>query len=251
MDSDLEYKFVKVDRSLYDFVDSFWLLHNQSAVDKEVVILPDGRIDLIISQSETEPFNITLLGLETKFSRGKILPKQRAYAISFKPLATEFLFPNKIANLTDQGQNLQVGFWKFQESDLHNFEAFQKKATKKIQSLIPEKIDDRKRKLFELIYASKGELTVHELSEKVFWNSRQINRYFKQQLGVSLKTYCNILRFRSSFQQIKEGKLFPEQKFADQSHFIKEIKKHSGVSPKELHKNQNDRFIQFSTLSPK
>src|SRR5690606_3245992 len=136
--------------------------------------------------------------------------------------------------------NLQEGFWDFHKNDLNDFGVFQKKASQKIQSLVPERIDDRKRQLFELIYDYKGELTVQELSEKVYWDSRQINRYFNQRFGVSLKTYCNIIRFRSSFQNIKEGKLFPEQKFADQSHFIKEIKKHSGVSPKELNKNIKD-----------
>lgn len=251
MDTDLEYKYVKADRSLGDFIDGFWLLHNQSVVEKEVVILPDGRIDLILSKAETEPFHIALLGLETAFSQGIILPNQRMYAISFKPLATEFLFPGKIADLAGKGQYLETGFWGFQENELNDFEAFQQKVVQKVQALIPENIDNRKRQLFEFIYASNGEMTVQELSEKVFWSSRQINRYFKQQLGISLKTYCNILRFRSSFQQIKAGKLFPEQKFADQSHFIKEIKKHSGVSPKELHKNQNDRFIQFSILGSK
>ncbi|WP_435523659.1 hypothetical protein [Chryseobacterium indoltheticum] len=37
----------------------------------------------------------------------------------------------------------------------------------------------------------------------------------------------------------------------DQSHFIKEIKQLSGVSPKELHKSENDRFLQFLVYSQK
>jgi AraC-like DNA-binding protein len=100
--------------------------------------------------------------------------------------------------------------------------------------LIKEKIDARKQKLFELIYDSAGSMTVKELSEKVYWTSRQINRYFNQQFGISLKAYCNILRFRASFGHIKEGRLFPEQNFSDQAHFIKEVRKLSGVAPREL-----------------
>jgi AraC-like DNA-binding protein len=99
-----------------------------------------------------------------------------------------------------------------------------------------------------LIYSSNGSLSVKELSEKVNWSSRQINRYFNEQFGISLKTYCNILRFRASLPHIKKGKLFPELNFTDQNHFIKEIKKFSGVVPKELSKNQNDRFILLSAL---
>ena len=118
-------------------------------------------------------------------------------------------------------------------------------------TLINPDIDSRKQKLFELIYSSNGSLRVKELSEKVYWSSRQINRYFNRQFGLSLKAYCNILRFRASLPQIRNGRLFPEENFADQTHFIKQIKKFSGVVPKELLKNKNDRFILLSTLPAK
>jgi AraC-like DNA-binding protein len=94
-------------------------------------------------------------------------------------------------------------------------------------------------------------MSIKELSEKVFWSSRQINRYFNQQFGLSLKAFCNILRFRASLEHIAHGKLFPELNFTDQNHFIKEIKRFSGVVPKELSKNKNDRFVLLSVLKQK
>jgi len=145
-------------------------------------------------------------------------------------------------------KNLPVDFWGFGIDDLTDFDHFCKKASRKIQENLKEMPDDRKRKLFDLIYSSNGSMSVRELSEKVFWSSRQINRYFNQQYGVSLKSYCNILRFRASLQQIRDGRLFPEQNFADQTHFIKQIKKFSGVVPKELSINKNDRFVLLSAL---
>lgn len=148
----------------------------------------------------------------------------------------------------NKAKNLSDDFWSFSSTDLDNFHQFTKKASQQIISILPRETDYRKHKLFKLIYSSKGTLSVAELSEKVCWSSRQINRYFNQQYGLSLKTYCNIVRFRSSFQAIKQGTLFPQQNFFDQAHFIKEVRKLAGVSPKQLALNQNDRFIQFSTL---
>ena len=87
---------------------------------------------------------------------------------------------------------------------------------------------------------TNGAITVKEFSEKIGWSSRQINRYFNHQFGLSLNAFCKILRFRASLDHIAKGKLFPEMNFADQTHFIKEIKKFSGVVPKELFKNKND-----------
>ncbi|WP_233509501.1 helix-turn-helix domain-containing protein [Pedobacter chinensis] len=118
-------------------------------------------------------------------------------------------------------------------------------------TLIKPNIDSRKQKLFDLIYEFNGTQSVSELAEKVFWSSRQINRYFNQQFGISLKAYCNILRFKSSLHHIKNGKLFPELNYSDQAHFIKEVKKMTGVTPKELARNENDRFILLSALPQK
>jgi AraC-like DNA-binding protein len=250
MNNDFEYKLIKPDKSLADFVESFWLLQNHSDRDKEIVVLPDGRVDLFFSQSATDPFHITLSGIETHPERAILTAKTRMFAISFKLLATEYVFQKTVSNLLDNAAHLPADFWNFNPTDLQDFDLFCKKASRKIQELMPAEIDNRKRKLFDLLYSSNGALTIKELSDKVFWSSRQINRYFNQQFGISLKAYCNILRFRASFQHIKEGKLFPQQNFADQSHFIREVKKLAGVSPKELKRNQDDRFIQFSTLDP-
>jgi AraC-like DNA-binding protein len=244
----LDFKLIKPDKSLESFIESFWSLQNQSEIDKELVVLPDGRIDLIFSLSAKETFQITLSGLETHADQALLVAGTRMFAISFKLLATEYIFKDTISNILDYARFMPPDFWGFSASDLNDFEIFCQKASQKISSFMPDDIDSRKQELFDLIYTSNGTVTVKELSEKVFWSSRQINRYFNRQFGLSLKAYCNILRFRASFQHIKEGKLFPQQNFADQSHFIKEVKKLSGVSPKELKRNQNDRFIQFSML---
>jgi len=79
-------------------------------------------------------------------------------------------------------------------------------------------------------------------------SSRQINRYFNQQFGISLKAYCNILRFGASFKHISEGQLFPQESFTDQNHFIKQIKKYAGVTPKELSKNKDEQFIDMVSI---
>ncbi len=251
MKNELIYQNIKPNKSIYDFVESFWMLDNQSEFDKEIVVLPDGRIDLFFSYSNNEPFHCTLIGLETAPTQILFSAKTKTFAISFKLLATEYVLKTSIADLINEAKILPNNFWDFTQNDLNDFDEFCSKSTSKILGLLSKKIDERKLQLFNLIYQTQGSATVKELSEKVFWTSRQINRYFNQQFGMSLKTYCNVLRFRASFQHIKEGKLFPEMNFADQAHFIKEVKKLAGVIPKELSKNKNDRFIQFSTLTTK
>lgn len=244
------YRIARPDRVLSDFVESFWMLHNHSEVDREIVVLPDGRIDLFFSYSEKEPFHVALLGLETAPSTVMFAAKTRTFAISFKLPASEYLLQMPVADLINQARTLPGDFWGFTQADMADFDLFCAKATALLLTLLPKQPDTRKLNLFRLIYASDGALPVQSMSEQVGWGSRQINRYFNRQFGLSLKTYCTILRFRAAFQPIRNGKLFPELNFADQAHFIREVKKLAGVIPKELSKNQNDRFIQFSTLPP-
>lgn len=240
MTDDFTYQLLNPNESLTDFVESFWCLQNNSDKDKEIVVLPDGRLELIFSLSPTQPFHIMLSGLETYPEQVILQANTLMYAVSFKLPAVEYIFKNTIASILDSAQLLPVDFWDFNVDDMLDFTLFCKKASQKIQSLLPKETDGRKIQLFNHIYTSKGSLSVKELSEKVFWSSRQINRYFQQQYGISLKAYNNILRFRASLTHLSKGKLYPESHFSDQSHFIKEIKKFSGVVPKELLKNKND-----------
>jgi AraC-like DNA-binding protein len=249
--NDIEYKIIEAEESISDFVERFWMLTNHSHTEKEIVVIPDGRIDIFFSYSDIEPFHTTLMGLESEPTQTMLPSKTVIFAVNLKLLAIEYLLNTSISNILNEVQHLPTDFWAITREDLNDFEALCIKLTNKIKTLIPQEVDNRKQKLFNLIYSSNGSLSVAELSEKVFWSSRQINRYFNQMFGLSLKAYCNILRFRASVQHIKEGVLFPEQNFTDQAHFIKEVKKLSGVTPKELFKNKNDRFLQFSTLPKK
>ena len=243
MKNTLHFQIIEPDKSITDFVYCFSSLQNFSN-QHEAVVIPNGKIDLIFSKTKENQIIIALLGLETKPK----YPNQEVsnfFSVSFNPLAIEYLFNLSTANIINTGTILPSDFWDFSIDDMNDFESFCKKITQKINSLLPDKIDERKRKLFQLIFESNGEMPIKELSEKVLWSQRQINRYFNQQFGLSLKTYCKILRFQASLPHIHKGELYPQLNFTDQSHFIKEVKQLSGVSPKELHKNKNDRFLQF------
>ena len=249
--STIEYHIVKPEPALASFVESYWMLVNHSAEPQEIVVLPDGRVDLFFSLSASQPYHVTLMGLDTDAGQTTFVPGTRMFAVSFKLPAIEYLLKINIAPYLNSAHQLPLDFWGLSAADLQDFDGFCKKVSDIMMRLLDQETDERKLQLFDLIYSSNGSITVKELSAKIFWNSRQINRYFNQWFGISLKAYCNILRFRASFQQVKEGKLFPEESYADQSHFIKEVKKHAGVAPSALSRNENDRFIQFSLLKKK
>ena len=101
----LDYKVVKPTKLLADFVESFWMLYNPSDSDEEIVVLPDGRIDLIFFQSATDPFQIAIMGIGTHPDQTILPSRALLFTISFKPLALEYVFHNTVANLLNKGQN--------------------------------------------------------------------------------------------------------------------------------------------------
>lgn len=236
------------DNSISDYVKVFWMLQNTAPEKKKFIILPDGYFDILFSIRAGKIINKYLFGLATREFETVMPGDTTSFAVSFKLTAAEYVLKMSIVSQMDKIKTLPNNFWEFDENNFKSFDTFVKNITQKIKVISTDDIDPRKQNLFNILYDTNGSVTVEELSRKVNWSSRQINRYFKARFGLSLKSYSNILRYRASFEQLKNSELYPKQNYSDQSHFIKEVKKFSGVTPKLLAKNNNDRFIQLSTL---
>ncbi len=234
------------DNSLSKFIERFWMVRNASGEDHQVIIVPDGRIDLMFTITDDEPFTSNMIGIETEPSQHTVTNGTIIMGVGLKLLAVEYCLHYSIAPILDKMMPLVSPDLGVIKTDLNDFNFFCRKIETAFKPLIPQKIDKRKQTLFNTLYDTQGSLKIQEYSEKCYWTSRQINRYFTEWFGLSLKEYCNILRFRASINHIKEGKFFPEQNYSDQPHFIREVKKFTGVTPKELFKRQSDRFIQLS-----
>lgn len=98
----------------------------------------------------------------------------------------------------------------------------------------------------EKIKASNGQITIQELEKKTGYSSRWLNMKFNDKLGVSPKTLSTIIRFNSFYQSYILGSdesLFKNDYyylFYDQSHFIKDFKRFTGLTPSKLEKQINE-----------
>jgi AraC-like DNA-binding protein len=248
--TEIFYEEINPEKTLTDFVKRFWKFSNPTADTQHYTILPDGYFDLIIKITANKLDCITLFGLWTKEIEVVLPADTIVIGICLKPLAAEYILQENIADTLNNFKPLANDFWGINNLQFDDFKSWTAEVSNQMLENIKKvsSFDNRKQNLFNLLFQSNGSLTVDELSKQTYWSSRQINRYFKNKFGLTLKSYSNILRCASSYTDIREGDLFPKQDFYDQAHFIKEIKKHTGFKPKELHQNKNDRFLQFSTL---
>ncbi len=246
----MNYQEIEPHHSLNQFVKRFWRFENSTPFTLNYTILPDGYFDLIIKITNNKLEGISLFGLWTKEIEVIIPANTTILGICLKPLSAEYILNENIAKNLNGFKTLSNDFWNINNRNLKSFPKFVKEINSEMLFTLKKvkSFDYRMQNLFNLLFTSNGSLTVDELSKQTFWSSRQINRYFKNKFGITLKAYANILRCASSYLDIRDGNLFPRQEYYDQAHFIKEIKRHTGYKPKELHKNKNDRFLQFSTL---
>jgi AraC-like DNA-binding protein len=249
----IKYKQINPKEPLSDYIKSFWKFENPSEKDYFSTILPDGCCDILFILNKNQLQRISLTGIWTKPVDVINPPDISIIGIRFKPLGIEYIVQQNVSEILNKKRILSNDFWNSDQLNLFDFNGFVDKQTIKMNALLGsgKGVDPRKIDLFNLIFQSNGAIAVEELSDKVNWSRRQINRYFNEKFGISLKAYCNIIKVYESFKDIKKGKLYTYLNYYDQSHFIKEIKKHTGANPKDLKNNQNDRFLQLFTMNEK
>lgn len=247
----MNYKEIHTDGVLHAYVKYFWR-YEHTEEDVEYTILPDACFDLVVDFEDNILQNIYLTGIWTEPVKLTVTKGTTLLAVRFKIPASEYLLKMGIKPILNSMTILPKDYWNIHLAKSTEFENFASDLSELMISILNQqpKIDNRKLKLFYLIYSEEFQ-SVKELSEKAAWSSRQINRYFNQQFGFSLKTLLNIVRCNASYPDIVEGKLYPDKEYTDQAHYIKEIKKYTGSSPRQLYKNENDRFLQLSAFKIK
>ncbi len=167
------------DRKLADFVKCFWCAKNVTGAAHEFTILPDGHFGMIVQFEKNNFQSIYLKGIWTK-PFNIIIPADTAfYAIRFKPIAAESILLFNISEILDQNRALEKSFWGIDELPFKSLSEFSDLLTTKMLAVLEasKKIDERKLKLFGLLFETKGSASVEQISKTLFWSSRQINRY--------------------------------------------------------------------------
>lgn len=91
-----------------------------------------------------------------------------------------------------------------------------------------------------LIRQSEGNISIEHLSRKLFVCERQLQRVFKENLGLSPKAYHRIIRFSRAYhsifqhQEINWAAIANGYHYADQAHLIRDFKAFCGKTPVEL-----------------
>lgn len=235
---------------LEDFIASYFKSENTGDAFEEMTICPDGYIKLVIQLSEGKVVRFIITGLWTKELNIVNPPGILSYGIRLKVIAPEYILRHDTKSSLNSVIELDTSFLKFNTINFTNFE----EVVAQIEEIFIKRIEMSKEvkpnrlRLSQLLYNTFGDIQAKEVANQIYWSQREINRYLNKYVGISLKKYLNIQKTYRSYLQIRKGEFYPEKGFYDQAHFIREVKKHTGKTPSQLYKGQNDQFIQLKNI---
>lgn len=110
--------------------------------------------------------------------------------------------------------------------------------------------------LVQEILKTHGTISVNNLADMAGVSTRTLEIHFKKFIGLSPKTYCRIVRFNSLIQQLSETPQLDSYEwiekygYSDQSHFIKDFKDFTGMSPMKYFKDPSwDDYVLNKSIS--
>jgi AraC-like DNA-binding protein len=108
------------------------------------------------------------------------------------------------------------------------------------------------RQAIKVIYEAKGIVTISDLAKKIYVSERQLQRLFKERMGISPKDYCKIIRVNnyldyiiSKDKSVDWMELVVKYNYHDQPHLINEVKSIAKLSPKKLQSYRDTLYHRY------
>jgi len=225
------------------------------------VIYPSGYIELainistgnlttIINDQYIQMPSIEVLGHFTSPVKLMITKKITLLVVRFYSHASSFFFPNKVCNFTNDSIDLNDVFNK-EASELYHQMMEQNSINQKIgilEKFLIQKLrmNEKKQIKFKLIESlcnhaptDKDFFNIKSLAAQYGYSERHIQKLFLEFVGLTPKSFYNIQRFNKSLKMVQLSNspltsIAYECGYFDQSHFIKEFKELSGVTPSQF-----------------
>ena len=239
--------------SITDFAICIWqmtpLKHDLKPVNH--VILFDGGIDLVIDYDNQQ---IGYAGMSKTVFDDTMFSPHRFMGVRLKPGAFQQLTGLSAENAMDRFLRLEEIDTSFDKKEWFQqpFENVKTTLINYLEKIMWDKEPDQFVNLFDTLCDHPPETTT-ELYEFLHYSPRQCQRNFNKHYGISPQKVLSVLRFQYCLKllvnrqdpdgndQDSNAKKQEMIYFYDQSHFIRDFKKHIGLSPFEF----LDRYTQF------
>jgi AraC-like DNA-binding protein len=262
-------------QALQPFIAQFWTgsFNSANSGRQSMRIIPNGYVELIIHLTDqhcdlhdhygwSQSPDYTIIGLHTHPYEVQFAREVKVFAIRFMPEGVYNIFGVPAAEFKEgyNDMSLVLGneFRTFSE------QLREKSSTNEMISFTEEyliKTTLRSRKDINyvnraaaLIRSTKGKIRIEDLPELVHISLRQLQRAFKDKIGVSPKHYLRLSRINEVHRLLEEEhslnltQIAYQSGYTDQAHFIRDYKSITGHKPTIFIKERN-QFIVNSVVA--
>ncbi|WP_078381720.1 helix-turn-helix domain-containing protein [Sutcliffiella halmapala] len=253
----MNYHIKKPIKLLQPWIECYWQVQlNTGDFAKKETILPNGKIEMIfalegnyqvgnrktyrmkqawLSGIQREPLHIAYKGVSNLIG------------VRFYPNGLFPFLPIPISETINEVEPLSLLWGSFADEvfeSLCSTDNIEEIFTK-LDYYLLYKLSPRKEANHQLVKTIIREqqiqpsIMISELASKFGYSERQLNRIFKDQTGISPKIIAQIYRFEKSSMFLFKHAINEDSNdlldlgYYDQSHFIKEFKRFSGMTPEE------------------
>lgn len=253
--------------ALSKFVDCYWEGSFQLNTSKSVSMqmIPNGCVELIIHLNDlhcdlysdvqwSQSPDYMILGLFTRPYEVRLSGTVILFAIRFKPEGIYSIFGIPASKFIDGYEDMAMvigddfrGFCHRVREEKSTTGMVSRTESYLLRTLQRNKIDlSYINFAAELIRQIKG-IRIEELSDRVFISQRQLEREFKNKLGIGPKHYLRIMRLNEVQRLLKDRAMDLTSVayhcgYTDQAHFIRDFKSIIGENPTIFLKGKN-RYI--------
>ncbi|WP_231427299.1 helix-turn-helix domain-containing protein [Pedobacter sp. Leaf250] len=238
------------DDKLLNCIYCYWELKTNKRLEEQFnyKVVADGCIDIFFDLNN--PKESLVMGFCKKYTTFQLADNFHYIGIRFLPTMFPNLFNIDASELSNRVENLNnviPSVANFIESNFSNGLTFSQITSHLNQYFTNHlkventELDNRLYQAIDIIFKNRGVLNV-EKDLDVGLSDRQLRRLFNFYIGDTQKTFSQVVRFQNilsakpSTQSLKFNKLFFDNGYFDQSHFIKNFKNFYGLTPNQAFK---------------
>ncbi|MEL6917853.1 MAG: helix-turn-helix domain-containing protein [Bacteroidota bacterium] len=236
------YKEINSSEAFTNLIDSFWTFSNNKE-SESFKVLPDNCSDLIFDTVENKAFvsgvmttyqprelgiNSNLIGIRFKTENFRTISNIPLYEIKDLRVEMAHVIPNYNPNILNKLNDI---------SRIEDKISFLEKFVLKTFNQSNKKQDELILSVVNQIRLAKGVINVKDLAKSYHISLRQLERRFKIFIGLTIKEFSNVVRFKNAkdtISKLTETNLLEiafDTGFFDHSHMNHEFKRLSGENP--------------------
>ncbi|MEI4619531.1 AraC family transcriptional regulator [Bacillus pfraonensis] len=248
----MKYQEIKPTGILAHYVKCFWTLERTYHQDEKEIVWPDGNVELLFhygsryyNKNRQMPHSF-VIGPLTKYmdliSDGHV----SLMGVRFQPWGFASFFRETMKELTNQMVPLEtlIGYEaKLLEEMIYG--ANKEEALSILEKFLVKRLTGIQNEIMipmvSKLKSKKGNIHIKSMAEEFYISERQMERFFRQHIGVSPKKLSTILRFDAArtcmifAPHMSMQEIMYKFGYYDYSHFTKDFRNYLGMSPKEYH----------------